>query len=144
MPVELHPGGGEIKPPRDKGGRYEEITDSNPLPPTHPLYSVPIQTVDITYPDHPDRGPREKEYRFGKFGRVKFQKGLVKDGINGIGVEHLLHLVAKKLTQFQMGEHKCGENQHALENVAQALDWLKRRMDQRLNIIAREGTDGDS
>lgn len=117
----------------------ETVTDCNCLNPRHPLYSVPLQTV---LPEGWTGNPCE--YRFGKFGRIKFQQGQVKAGINGIGVEHLVCLLELKYNEWQRGEHACPENAAILERLQEIKYFQQSRTDRRMNRIEQEDIDGDS
>ena len=133
----------EIKPAEPPSGKTpkvrETVTDCNCLNPRHPLYSVPLQTV---LPEGWTGNPCE--YRFGKFGRIKFQQGQVKAGINGIGVEHLVCLLELKYNEWQRGEHACPENAAILERLQEIKYFQQSRTDRRMNRIEQEDIDGDS
>lgn len=71
---------------------------------------------------------------------VKFQKGPRKDesSIHGVLEGDLLEIVRDRLIKFQEGKFACEENEEALNHVISALEYMKRRADNR----ARRGVLG--
>ena len=69
-----------------------------------------------------------------RFGRIKFQKGPIKEvGINGCTIEDLLAIVIHRLQGFQSGLFACRENALALTKIQEALHWLNHRTADRLS-----------
>lgn len=100
------------------------IETVNPLPPNHALYGVPIEI--ITTED--EKGLQPRTVRFGEYGEIHFQAGPIQEyGVNGIGIEHLLNVVAIRLRGYQETDFKCRENALALTKVEEALHWLGAR-----------------
>jgi hypothetical protein len=118
----------------------DEALVSYPLPPGHALYGV--RTEVIKHED--DRGLLPSDVQFwlppdipkgivgAKCGELHFQNGPIGEcGVNGIGIEHLLHLVAARLRGYQETEFRCRENALALTKVEEALHWLQHRTTDR-------------
>lgn len=65
---------------------------------------------------------------------IEFQKGPRKDLKSRPGVidEDLLEIVRDRLKSFQSGGYACEENGHALLHIEEALMWLNRRKEDRL------------
>lgn len=71
--------------------------------------------------------------------RLLFQHGPTAEvGVNGITNEVLLVIVADRLRGFQSGKYACDQNDHALNNVENALCWLEQRTRER----ERRGVEG--
>ncbi len=89
---------------------------------------------------HDDPGPRGAchQYSVGVLDDpamlfVQFQFGPIQEvGINGVQQEHLLAIVADRLTSFQTGPFANDYNAEALEHVNAALAALKRRTTDRI------------
>lgn len=64
---------------------------------------------------------------------ISFQSQPFRDGINGVTTETLLAICLDRLFHFQIGKMGCRENDRAIENVEQALMWLRLRIDRRLS-----------
>ena len=79
---------------------------------TYPIYL-------IEYPNHPTT-------------RTDFQTGLPSEGINGLTNEILLSIVADRLRDFQAGPYPCDENEMALSNVLNAMNFLQSRTRSRI------------
>lgn len=74
------------------------------------------------------------------FANIKFQKGPVKEyGINGCQNEHLIEIVIERLQAFQSGEFSCRENAIAITKLEEALMWLNKRTNDRIQL-GIEGT----
>lgn len=66
-------------------------------------------------------------------GLVHFQEGLIKEnGVNGISNEDAIGMVLKRLECFQESEYKCRENAVAITKLEEALMWLRRRTNKRV------------
>lgn len=67
-------------------------------------------------------------------GAVVFQKGPRNEegSIHGVLEGDLLEIVRDRLKAFQAGEFACRENALALTHVEEALLWMARRVDDRL------------
>jgi hypothetical protein len=75
------------------------------------------------------------------FARVSFQNGPIKEnGVNGCHQEDLLAIVIDRLQCFQKGEFACRENAIALTKVEEALMWLRKRTQDRID----RGVEGTS
>jgi hypothetical protein len=65
---------------------------------------------------------------------VEFQNGAIKEnGINGIHNEDLIAIVIDRLQGFQDGDFACRENALALTKLEEALLWLNKRTNDRIN-----------
>jgi len=119
-----------------------EVLTSHPLPKDHALYGV--RTEVIKHED--DRGLLPSDVQFwlppaaadvpnviGDIcGTLHFQNGPIGEcGVNGIGIEHLLHLVAARLRGYQATDFRCRENALALTKIEEALHWLQHRTQDR-------------
>lgn len=66
-------------------------------------------------------------------GLVHFQEGPIKEnGVNGIANEDAIGMVLKRLECFQESEYKCRENAVAITKLEEALMWLRRRTNKRV------------
>lgn len=75
------------------------------------------------------------------FSTVNFQNGPIKEhGVNGCHQEDLLAMVIDRLQCFQKGEYACRENAIALTKIEEALMWLRKRTQDRLD----RGVEGTS
>lgn len=65
---------------------------------------------------------------------IQFQKGSRKDpsSRNGVLDSDLLEIVRDRLKSFQSGEFSCRENACALTHIEEALMWLNRRVEDRI------------
>lgn len=64
---------------------------------------------------------------------VKFQNGPIKEvGVNGASGEALLAIVEDRLKDFQSGPFACRENAVALTKIQEAMMWLHRRTNERM------------
>jgi len=94
----------------------------------------------ITYFNNPLAGRRDVPVR-GEFGRIKFQKGPVKEsGVNGCHQEDLIAIVIDRLQCFQAGDFACRENALAITKLEEALHWLNHRTKERVD----RGVEGTS
>ena len=70
---------------------------------------------------------------------IKFQKGPRKDinSTQGIIDSDLLEIVRDRLKDFQAGPLATKENEHALTHIEEALMWMNRRVEDRIerNLI---------
>ncbi len=95
--------------------------------------------------DEPGQGGACHHYRIQYLDRwtwdTHFQEGPVQEvGVNGVSNEALLAIVRDRLEGFQHGEYACNENANALEQVVQAMQWLRVRTENRLE----RGVEGTS
>jgi hypothetical protein len=71
---------------------------------------------------------------FTPFAKVSFQNGPVKEfGVNGCHNEDLIAIVIDRLQGFQAGEFACRDNAVALTKLEEALMWLRKRTQDRLD-----------
>ena len=65
---------------------------------------------------------------------IQFQNGARKlpDSIHGVIDTDLLEIVRDRLKGFQSGEYACRENACALTHIEEALMWLNRRVEDRI------------
>lgn len=90
--------------------------------------------------DEPGNGGANHEYDIrsheGGFmvGTIQFQKGPrnEKDSISGVIDTDLLEIVRDRLKSFQAGEFATRENACALTHIEEALMWLNRRVEDRI------------
>ena len=72
---------------------------------------------------------------------IKFQKGprKEKNSQHGVGNEDLLEIVRDRLKSFQDGPFASEYNAKTLEHVEEALMWLNRRVEDRIerNVLGR-------
>lgn len=74
---------------------------------------------------------------------IEFQKGPRKDPESQHGAidSDLLEIARDRLKHFQAGGYACVENQHALDHIEEALMWLNRRVEDRIerNVLGTMG-----
>jgi hypothetical protein len=64
---------------------------------------------------------------------IHFQEGPIQEhGVNGVTNEDLIHIVMARLEGFQKSEFSCRENALALTKLEEALMWLNRRTQKRI------------
>lgn len=65
---------------------------------------------------------------------IQFQKGPRKaqDARHGVLDTDLLEIVRDRLKAFQAGEYACRENEYALLAIEEALMWMNRRTEDRI------------
>lgn len=65
---------------------------------------------------------------------IQFQNGVRKlpDSIHGVLDTDLLEIVRDRLKGFQSGEFSCRENACALTHIEEALMWMNRRVEDRI------------
>ena len=65
---------------------------------------------------------------------VEFQKGPrnAPESRHGVIDSDLLEMVRDRLKAFQKGGYACVENQHALDHIEEALLWLNKRTEDRI------------
>ncbi len=65
---------------------------------------------------------------------IQFQNGgrNLSDSINGVLDTDLLEIVRDRLKGFQNGEFACRENACALTHIEEALMWMNRRVEDRI------------
>jgi len=65
---------------------------------------------------------------------IRFQKGPIKEkGVNGCHHEDLIAIVIDRLQSFQNSDHKCRENALAITKLEEAIMWLNKRTQDRVN-----------
>lgn len=96
--------------------------------------------------DEPGPGGACHEYEITPHGRgpssdvvipvqyIHFQKGARSDpeASHGITDQDLLEIVRDRLTGFQEGDFACRENACALQHIEEALLWLNKRAEDRI------------
>lgn len=67
-------------------------------------------------------------------GVIDFQRGARKlpDSVHGVLDTDLLEIVRDRFKGFQSGEFSCRENACALTHIEEALMWLNRRVEDRI------------
>ncbi|NFE85869.1 ABC transporter ATPase [Clostridium botulinum] len=82
----------------------------------------------------------EKENKHGRL-EIKFQKGARKEenSQHGIIDTDLLEIVRDRLKSFQAGPFSSRENACALTHIEEALMWMNRRVEDRIerNVLGR-------
>ena len=72
---------------------------------------------------------------------IKFQEGPIKDinSTQGIIDSDLLEIVIDRLKDFQAGPLATKENEHALTHIEEALMWMNRRVEDRIerNVLGK-------
>lgn len=69
-----------------------------------------------------------------EFGVIHFQNGPIKEaGVNGCHHEDLINIVIDRLDSFQKGSFRCRENALAITKLEEALMWLNKRTQTRIN-----------
>jgi len=72
---------------------------------------------------------------------ISFQNGPIKEnGVNGCHQEDLLAIVLDRLQSFQAGDYSCRENAIAVTKIEEAMLWLGKRTQDRIN----RGVEGTS
>lgn len=94
--------------------------------------------------DEPGAGSANHEYdiypaeNFGEGSEpltvIRFQHGARKlpDSVHGVLDTDLLEIVRDRLKGFQQGEYSCRENACALTHIEEALMWMNRRVEDRI------------
>lgn len=96
--------------------------------------------------DEPGCGGANHEYQITPYGcdesgegyfqsqNISFQNGPRKDSdsIHGVLDTDLLEIVRDRLKGFQSGEFACRENACALTHIEEALMWMNRRVEDRI------------
>lgn len=73
--------------------------------------------------------------------KIHFQEGPVHEcGSNGVGNEDLINMVVERLECFQKSEFACRENAIAITKLEEALLWLRKRTEGRV----QRGVEGTS
>jgi len=90
--------------------------------------------------DSPGQGNACHEYEIQNaegdksLGLVSFQNGPINEaGVNGVHNEDLIAIVIDRMQGFQSGEYKCRENALALTKLEEALLWLRKRTQDRID-----------
>lgn len=72
---------------------------------------------------------------------IHFQEGPVREcGSNGVANEDLINMVVERLECFQRSEYACRENAIAITKLEEALLWLRKRTEERVE----RGVEGTS
>jgi len=78
--------------------------------------------------------PKTKDFNLPGLSLVTFQNGPIKEaGINGCHNEDLIAIVIDRLEGFQSSEFACRENAIAKTKLEEALLWLNKRTNDRIN-----------
>ncbi len=105
------------------------------------------EALDIEVIDEPGQGganhlygisfgdPKDPTGHSQKTCLISFQNGPIQEvgEANGISQESLLAIVIDRLRSFQAGPFSCRENACALTKCEEALMWLKKRTQDRIN-----------
>jgi hypothetical protein len=84
---------------------------------------------------------KEENKPHAVLGQINFQNGPIKEaGVNGLMNEDLMLIVIDRLQGFQSGDYKCRENAIALTKMEEALLWLRKRTQDRID----RGVEGTS
>lgn len=80
------------------------------------------------------KDPDEELYYGGELAMIQFQCGPrnCEDSQSGVIDTDLLEIVRHRLSCFQAGDFACNENAQALVHVEEALMWLNRRVEDRI------------
>ena len=74
------------------------------------------------------------EFHYPNFADIRFQKGPIKENkVNGCHHEDLIAIVIDRLQSFQQTGYKCRENAVAITKLEEAMMWLDKRTQDRLN-----------
>lgn len=84
----------------------------------------------VTYEEIVDFGDR----KLVTAADIQFQNGARKlpDSVHGVLDTDLLEIVRDRLKGFQSGEFACRENACALTHIEEALMWMNRRVEDRI------------
>lgn len=94
----------------------------------------PLLTPDHKAADH-------KDYELPGGVVIKFQKGAMELGRNGVTTEEVLNVLIDHIGGFQKGPFACRENAIALTNIETAKLWINERARLRIEqgLKGREG-----
>ena len=68
------------------------------------------------------------------FATIKFQKGPIKEhGVNGCHNEDLIAITIDRLQGLNQGDFRCRENSTAITKLEEAMMWLNKRTQDRIN-----------
>lgn len=81
---------------------------------------APLLTPEHQAADH-------KDYALPGGVVIKFQKGALALGRNGVTTEEIIEVVLDHLRGFQKGPFACRENALAITNFEQGLLWVRER-----------------
>ena len=82
----------------------------------------------------PTKNPETGEEVYKTYANISFQYGPIGiSGVNGIHQEDLLNIVLHRLQSFQSGDFRCRENAIAITKVEEALMWLNKRTQARID-----------
>lgn len=88
--------------------------------------------------DEPGVGNANHKYEVSANGdtlcKIEFQNGPRRDAnsVHGVLDTDLLEIVRDRLKGFQSGEFSCRENACALTHIEEALMWMNRRVEDRI------------
>lgn len=69
----------------------------------------------------------------GVAGEIYFQDGAIQDvGVNGCQISDLIQICLHRLQGFQAGAFACRENALAITKLEEALMWLEKRRQDRI------------
>ena len=93
-------------------------------------YKVTYSTID--FDDRIEKTAADIQFQCGP--RKEF------DSIHGVLDTDLLEIVRDRLKGFQSGEYACRENACALTHIEEALMWMNRRVEDRIerNVLGTE------
>lgn len=86
--------------------------------------AAPLLTPDSKAADHQD-------YQLPGDVTIRFQKGAMELGRNGVTTEELLTVLIDHITGFQQGRFACEENQALLDNLMAGRGWVQLRAERR-------------
>ena len=93
---------------------------------TEASQAAPLITPDSPHSDH-------KAYDLPGGVTVRFQKGAIELGRNGVTTEELLSVLTEHLQGFQRGPFACLENALAISSLILAKFWIRERARARIN-----------
>ncbi len=104
------------------------LTKNNVLPDCH-RYDV----VSTEYFNNLHSHVSNEGYKSDLKTTINFQNGVIKEsGINGCQNEDLITIVIDRLKGFQNSDFKCRENAIAITKLEEALMWLNKRTNDRI------------
>lgn len=100
---------------------------------------TPAPAAPLLTPSNPAADHKDFELPGGVV--IKFQKGAMELGRNGVTTEELLSVLIEHIGGFQAGPYKCRENAIALTHLETAKLWFGARAAARIaqGLKGREG-----
>lgn len=86
--------------------------------------AAPMLTPDSPHSDH-------KDYTLPGDVVIRFQKGALALGRNGVTTEELLNVLIDHIGSFQFGKFACEENAALLDNLEAGRYWVQLRAERR-------------